>query len=157
MHIPDETQVLLIAARFTYRRAPFLNRFENLGLDSSCPDRWPLGKPAHQLIEKIFGANLEMKWVTAVLDTDIEQIESKEGDVGVPVVYVSSDGRCRLAWRNTLLTIDKVGDLEIEGKIRLVILGAASSLNEALELCGSPTKLAPTVAGRRAGRCCLHD
>ena len=44
-------------------------------LDPGSPDRWPFGKPPYQLIQELFGADLEMEWVSAVLDTDIEQLD----------------------------------------------------------------------------------
>ena len=44
-------------------------------LDPGRPHWGPFGEPAHQLIQELFGADLEMKWVSAILDTDIEQLD----------------------------------------------------------------------------------
>lgn len=39
------------------------------------PDRWPLGKPSDQLIEKLLCTDLEMEGVSAVLHTYIEELD----------------------------------------------------------------------------------
>lgn len=75
VHVPDMSQILLVPRRLADRLTPFLNRLENAMLDPRGPDRWPFGKPPYQLIQELFGADLEMKWVSAILDTDIEQLD----------------------------------------------------------------------------------
>ena len=75
MHVPDMSQILLVPRRLANGLAPFLNRLENAMLDPRSPDRWPFGEPPYQLIQELFGADLEMKWVSAILDTDIEQLD----------------------------------------------------------------------------------
>ena len=75
VHVPDMSQILLVPRRLADRLTPFLNRLENAMLDPRSPDRWPFGEPPYQLIQELFGADLEMKWVSAILDTDIEQLD----------------------------------------------------------------------------------
>ena len=75
MHVPDMSQILLVPRRLANGLTPFLNRLQNAMLDPRSPDRWPFGEPPYQLIQELFGTDLEMKWVSAILDTDIEQLD----------------------------------------------------------------------------------
>jgi hypothetical protein len=43
-------------------------------LDPSGPQRRPFGEAADQLIQKFLGANLEVKRVSAVLDTYVQKL-----------------------------------------------------------------------------------
>lgn len=158
MHVSDKTQILLVTARFAYRQAPLLDGLEDLSLDTRGPDRRPLGKPANEFIEKFLCTDLQVERVAAVLDTDIEKAECEESDIGVAVVNERDNGSGCLTRSSTLLGIDKVCDLEVQGEVRLVVLGATGSLNEALELGrGTAAELGPAIAGGRPGRSRLHD
>ena len=82
------TQILLISRRLADRLPPLFNRLENAMLHPRRPHRWPLGKPSYQLIEKLLGADLEVEGVSAVLDTNIEQLYFRGSLSYVPrVVY----------------------------------------------------------------------
>lgn len=70
-------QILLIPRRLANRLPPLLNRLENAMLHPRRPHRWPLGEPSYQLIQKLLGADLEVEGVSAVLDTNIEQLYSE--------------------------------------------------------------------------------
>lgn len=43
-------------------------------LHPSRPQLRALGESTNQLIQKLFGANLEVKWVTAIFDADVEKL-----------------------------------------------------------------------------------
>ena len=73
-----------------------------------------------------------MKRVSAILDANIEQTESKQRDVGVSVVDVVDNGNSGFARRIPLLGIDEVCDLEIDCQIGLEVLGAACLLDVSL-------------------------
>ena len=72
VHIPDKAQVLLVSRGLTYCTPPFLDGLEYLSLHATRSYRWPFRKPSDELIEELFGADLEMEGVSAVLDADIE-------------------------------------------------------------------------------------
>lgn len=157
MHVPDEAQILLIPARLANSAAPFFYSFENLHLHPAEADRRALGEATDELVEELFGADLQLEGVATVLNTDVQQVQGEQGDVGVAVVDVVNDSHGGLAWGAALFGIDQVGDLEIQGQVGLVVLGAAGRLNEALELGRSvAAPSSPWVAGGRpcAGR--LH-
>ena len=75
-----------------------------------------------------------MEWVAAVLDANIEQVDSQECDIGVPVVDETDDGSSSLSRGAALLGVDEVGDFEVQGEIGLVVLGTARGLDKPLEL-----------------------
>ena len=157
MHVPDKAQVLLVSACLANCTAPFLNGFEDLELDAGGADRRPLWKAADQLIEELLGADLEVEGVAAVLDADVEQVEGEQRDVGVAVVDVVDDGHGGLARGRTLFGVDQVGDLEVQGQVRLVVVGTAGGRDEALKLRRCRTAhLGPPVARGIAGRRRLH-
>lgn len=76
MHVADETEILLVTARLTYRAPPLLDRFEDLALHAGRPDGGSLREPSDQLIEELLGADLQVEWIAAVLDADVEQVQS---------------------------------------------------------------------------------
>lgn len=157
MHITDKAQVLLIPARLADSAAPFFYSLQDLHLHPAVADGRALGKPPDKLVEELLGADLQVEGIAAVLDTDVQQVEGEQGDIGITVVNVVDDGHRSLAWGGTLLGIDKVGDFEVQGEVGLVILRAAGGLDEALELGGwVTTPSSPRVPGGRscAGR--LH-
>lgn len=157
MHVPDEAQVLLVSARLANRAAPFLNGFEDLELDAGGADRGPLGKAAYQLIEKLLCADLEVEGEAAVLDADVEQVEGEQRNVGVAVVNVVDNGHGGLSRGGTLLGVDQVGDLEVQGQVGFVVVGTAGGRDEALKLGrGRAAHLGPPVARGIAGRRRLH-
>ena len=43
-------------------------------LDPGRPHWGPFGEPAHQLIQELFGADLKLKRISAILDANIEQL-----------------------------------------------------------------------------------
>lgn len=157
MHVPDEAQVVLVAARLANGHAPLLDGLENLGLHAGGADRRALGEAADELIEKLLGGDLEVKGVAAVLDANIEQVEGEQGDVGVALVDVVDNGRGSLARRRALFAVDEVRDLEVERQVGLVVVRAARRVDVPLDLRRRlAAVLAPAVAGSRTSRGCLH-
>ena len=157
VHVPDEAQVLLVPARLANRTAPFFDSLEDLELNAGRADRGSLGKAAYQLIEELLGADLEVEGVTAVLDANVEKVEGEQGHVGVSVVDVVDNGHGGFSRSGTLLGIDQVGDLEVQGQVGLVVVGAAGGRDEALKLGrGRAAHLGEPVARGIAGRCRLH-
>lgn len=64
-----------------------------------------------------------MKWVSAVLNTNVEQGQGEQGNVRVSVVdKLDNRDRC-LARRTAFLGVDQVCDFEVEGEIRLEVGG----------------------------------
>jgi hypothetical protein len=152
VHVPDEAEVLLVPAGVAYCAPPLLNRLEYLHLHARGAYGRPLGKPADELVEELLGADLQVERIAAVLDADVEQVEGEQGHVRVAVVDIAHNGHGGLARRRALLGIDEVGDLEVEGQVRLVVLGGTGARDEALELRGGGIpELPPAVAGRVAG------
>lgn len=152
MHVPNEAQILLVPTRLADGAAPFFYGLEYLHLHPAEADRRTLGEAADELVEELFGANLQLKGVATVLDADIEQVEGEHGDGGVAVVDVVDDGHSGLARGGALFGVDQVGDLEVQGQVGLIVLGAAGGLDEALELGGSVTT--PSSPGVPGGRPC---
>lgn len=106
MHIPYESQILLVPRGLTYCAPPFFNRFQYLHLHSRRSDRGPLREPPHELIKEFLGTDLKVKRVSAVLDANIEQVESQQGDVGVPMIDVIDDSYRCLPRRISFLRVD---------------------------------------------------
>lgn len=156
MHVPDEAQVILVAARLAYRHAPLLYQLKNLGLDAGRADWGAFRESPHQLVEELLCADLQVERVAAVLDADVEQAECKQGDIGVAVVDEADNGSGSLARGGALFAVDQVRDLEIERQVGLVVFGAAGSLDEAQELRWRAADISPAVAGRRASRGSFH-
>lgn len=157
VHVSNKPEILLIPAGITYSEAPFFNFFKNLGLHSGRSDRGSLWESPDELIEKLFGADLEVEGVPAVLNANIEEVEGKKSDVGVAMINVADDGSGGLAGSSALLVVDKVSDLEAQGKVGLVVLGAAGGLDEPQQLGGWPAEFSPAIAGRCPSRRCFHN
>lgn len=156
VHVPDEAQIISVPARLANRHAPFLNELKDLVLDAGRPNWRTLRESPHQLVEELLCADLQVEGVAAVLDADIEQAESKQGNIGVAVVDEANNGRGSLARGGALLAVDEVRDLEVERQIGLVVFGAAGSLDEAQELRRGATSVAPAIASRGASRSSFH-
>ena len=56
-------------------------------MDARGPQSGPLGKAADELIEEFFGANLELEWVTAVFDADVEKLTIFRFEVSAYSLY----------------------------------------------------------------------
>lgn len=110
MHISDKPQVLLVSRGLTYCTSPFLYSFQDLGLHSGRPNWWSLRETPYQFVEKFLCADLEMKWISAVLHTYIQEIEREQRDVGIAVVDVVDDCHGCFAGRIALLRVDKIGN-----------------------------------------------
>lgn len=158
MHVADEAEVVLVARRLADGAAPFFDCLEDLVLDASAAYGRAFWEAADELIEELLCRDLEVEWVATVLDAVVEEVEGEKGDILVAVVDVVDNGDGSLARGGALFCIYEVADLQVEGEIGLVVLGAAGARDEALELGGSRyAELVPAVARRRSGRGGLHD
>lgn len=72
MHVPDEAQVLLVARGLADGLPPLLYRLQDAMLHPGGPHRRPLGESADQFIQELLCTDLEMEWISAVLDADVE-------------------------------------------------------------------------------------
>lgn len=74
VHIPYIAQILLVSRILTYRLSPLFYKLEDLIVDSGRMDGRTFGETADKLVEKVLGTNLEMKWVSAVFDANVEEL-----------------------------------------------------------------------------------
>jgi hypothetical protein len=72
--------------------------------------------------------------ISAILDTDIEEVKSEQTDIGVAGIDVVHDAGGGFARGSALFTIDEVGNLEIQGEVGFEEVGATCACDEALEL-----------------------
>lgn len=68
VHVPDVYQVLLVLRMDAQRHFPLVHEFENLGHGRRRKGRGSLWEPAHEFVQKVFGADLEMERVATILD-----------------------------------------------------------------------------------------
>lgn len=94
-------------------------------MDASSSHGRTFGEATDELVEKVLCADLELESIAAVLDANVEEGEGEHGDIGIAVVDVLDNGDGGLSWRVALLSIDQVGYLEIQGQVRLEVLGVA--------------------------------
>ncbi len=78
MHVPYETQIVLVPRCLTYSLPPFFYQFENLILHTRRMHRRAFGKSADELIEEFLCAYLQMEWVAAVLDAYVQELSNGE-------------------------------------------------------------------------------
>lgn len=74
MHVLDMNKVLLVPRGFADRQIPFLNHLQNPVLNWCRYCQGSLRKLAYQLIQELFGCDLKMKWISAVLDAIVQQL-----------------------------------------------------------------------------------
>ena len=134
MHIPYEAQVVLVARRLAYGLPPFFYELENLVLHSRRVDRRTFGKAADKFVEEFLGTDLEVERIAAILDTYVEEVEREEGDILIAVIDIVYNCDSRFSGRCAFLTIDQVGDLEIQGQIGLKVLRVTCLQYIALQL-----------------------
>jgi hypothetical protein len=105
VHIPYETQVVLVPRSLAYGLPPLFYQFENLALYTRRVHRGPFREAADEFVEKFFSAYLKVECVAAILDANVEElcdgelcvdwsegsasyIECEESYVLVPVVDI---------------------------------------------------------------------
>jgi hypothetical protein len=66
--------------------------------------------------------------VAAVLDADVEQSQGQHGHVGIAVVDILDNSDGGFARSVSLLSIDQVGNLEIEGEVWFEVLRVAGGI-----------------------------
>lgn len=80
MHIPYETKVLFVPRSLTYCLSPLLDSLEDSVLDPGGAYGGPLWKAPDQFIEEFFGADLQMKGISAIFDANVQKLHSKLGN-----------------------------------------------------------------------------
>jgi hypothetical protein len=75
MHVPDVDEILLVFAGCADGEFPFVDKLKDPSHGRRRIYRRLLREPPHELVEKVFCSNLEVKRVAAVLDEDIEELE----------------------------------------------------------------------------------
>lgn len=98
MHIPNISKIFLPPAFGAYRPLPRPDQVENLRHDWTGEWRWALGEASYELVEELFGGDLEVEGVPTLLDERVEQGECKEGDMRVAVVDDPGDCHCCFSW-----------------------------------------------------------
>ncbi len=158
VHVTNEAQVFLVATRLADGAAPLFDGLEDLRLDTGVAEGGPLGEASDELVQELLGTDLEMEGIAAVLDTDVEEAEGEQADIGVAGIDVVDDGDGGLARGGALLAVDEVGDLEVEGEVGLDVVGAAGAEDEALQLGRlRVAHVSPAASSRRTGRGSLHS
>lgn len=89
---------------------------------------WTFREATDEFVQEILCAYLKVESIAAVLDTDVEQGQSEHGDIGIAVVNVLHNGDGGFARGISLLSIDQVGDLEVEGQVWLEVLRVAGTV-----------------------------
>ena len=156
MHVPDESQVLFVPAGLANGPPPLLYGLQYLVLNFAGTHGGPFREATHQLVEELFGADLEMERVPAVFDTYVEQVQSEQSDVWVTVVDKVDYSDRRLARSRPLFVVDEVGNFESNGQVGFVVLGTAGLLNVALNLGGTAACFSPAVPHSCSGSSGLH-
>jgi len=79
-----------------------MDEFEDARHDGSGKRRRAFRKPTDELIEEFFGAYLEMKWISACLNEDVNECESEHGDMWISVID-EPDGQRRCLPRPAII------------------------------------------------------
>jgi hypothetical protein len=74
VHVPYIAQVVLVPRGLAYGLPPFFDQFEDFALYPRCVHRRPLWKSPDKLVEKLFGAYLEVEGIAAVFDANVEEL-----------------------------------------------------------------------------------
>jgi hypothetical protein len=74
MHVPDETQVLLVSRILAYRLSPLFNVLQDLQLHTRRSQGGSLGKASDQLVEELLRPDLKVERISAVFDADVEKL-----------------------------------------------------------------------------------
>ena len=74
MHVPNVDQVFLVFARDADGILPLVHEFEDLFHRRRRERRRPFRETAHELVQELFRADLEVERVAAVFDEDVEEL-----------------------------------------------------------------------------------
>lgn len=155
MHVSYEAQVLLVSRRLTDRLSPFFNRLQDLVLHATGSDGRSFRKPSDKLVQEFFGADLEVEWISAVFDADIQERQCQERHVGIPVIDELDDGDSGFSRCISFLGVYQVNDLEVQGQVRLEVGNrVAGIVNESLQCRprgGEAVELIPRRHSCRSG------
>ena len=156
VHIPDESQVVLVPAGLANGPPPLLYSLQYLVLNFARTNWGPFREATHQLVEEFLGADLEVERVPAVFHAYVEQVQSEHSDVGITVIDKVDYSDRGLSRSRPFFVVDEVGNLESNGQVGLVVLGTAGLLNVALQLGSAATCFSPAVPRSCSGSSGLH-
>lgn len=74
VHVPDVNQILLVLRMNAQRVLPLVHEFKNFGHRWWWKGRWSFREPSDEFVQEIFGTDLKMKRVPAVLDENVQQL-----------------------------------------------------------------------------------
>ena len=83
MHVSYEAQIFLVLGCLTYRRPPLFDQFQDLVLYARISEGWPFREAANELVQKLFGTDLEVERIAAVFDAIVEELSLVSINVGV--------------------------------------------------------------------------
>ena len=86
MHIPDISEILLPPRLGTDAFLPAVNEIQYSRHDRTGKRGRSFRESADELVQKLFGGDLEVQWVSARLDEGVEEGKGENSDVGGPVV-----------------------------------------------------------------------
>lgn len=82
MHISDICKIFLVLTGHAYRILPFVYEFQYTIHRRGWKSRRSLWKPSYELVEEVFGCDLEMHRVAAVLDERVEELVVRIRGIG---------------------------------------------------------------------------
>jgi hypothetical protein len=85
VHVPYEAEVLLVPRSLTYCLPPFFYQLEDSGERArpTTHHRRSFGEAADELVKEFLCANLEVEGVSAVLNTDVEELSQSKPGIAV--------------------------------------------------------------------------
>jgi hypothetical protein len=111
VHVPNVDQILFVLGVHTQRVLPFVNQLrmsskrshflhaylQDPPHDAPGDHRRAFREPPHELVEELFGGDLQMYGVSAVLDEVIEDGEREEGLVWISRIDVDEQSLGRFS------------------------------------------------------------
>lgn len=74
MHIPNMNKVLLVTRGFAKGMVPFLDQLQNSILNWGRDGEGSFWESTNERVEKLFGGDLEVEWVSTVFDTVVKKL-----------------------------------------------------------------------------------
>jgi hypothetical protein len=97
-------------------------------LDAGNTNGRAFGEATDELVEEILCADLKVESIAAVLDANVKQSQGEHGHVRIAVVDILDNGDGGFARSVSLLSIDQVGNLEVEGQVWFEVLRVAGGI-----------------------------
>ena len=153
VHVADVHEIFFVLARDANRLPPLVNHLENSRHYGPWVHRRSFWESAHQLVQKLFGRNLQMHQKAAVLYKDVEQIERKDAHMRHTSVDALHNLKRSFACRVGPLRVNVVGQLQRQRQVQLLHRRVAAPINVRLNLRRTPRRQAIFGCVPRRGRC----